>query len=198
MKKPDTLKDFLRNTVALVGAGYTNVLAVKIPAKKLAKLEAIQNKIAKAYETDKTRSQRAYAKSQGYANFQAIAYREHIFVFHTEGEIKDSIALGKGFVDFQKRRSLDLEISDYLKLVLYRDERGKLTVRLAREVFKDFKNQFELAYKQKSGSLYHSTIKRLSNLPPYRGIQLQKIELIKYLKEQHKNYGVKWHIPFKL
>jgi len=198
MKKEETLKGFLRQLIAHIGSGYTNILIVHIPKKKEYKRDRVLTKIRLNYKTVTTRSQRYYAKKKGFANFQAISYMNMVVILHTKGLIKDEIDVSNGFMCFEKKSSLKLNISDYLKLVIFRDERNKITVRLDKEIFRDFKSEFDLAYKKKSGFLYNKLLSRLSHLPPYRGLQLQKILILKYLKQKNKENGVKWDIPYKV
>jgi len=198
MKKEETLKGFLRQIVAHIGSGYTSILVVQIPKKKEHKKEKVLTKLRLNYKTDSTRSQRYYAKKKGYANFQAISYMNMVVILHTRGLIKDEIDVGNGFTCFEKKSSLELNISDYLKLVIFKDERDKITVRLNNETFRSFKSEFDLAYKKKSGFLYNKLLSRLSHLPPYRGLQLQKIMILKYLKQKNKESGVKWNISKRL
>lgn len=198
MKKEETLKGFLRQLISHIGSGYTNILVVQISKKKEYKRESILTKIRLNYKTLDTRSQRYYAKKKGFANFQAISYMYIVVLLHTKGLIKDEIDIGNGFICFKKKSSLELDISSYLKLVIFKDERNKITVRLAKETFRGFKIDFDIAYKKKSGFMYNKTLRRLSGFPPYRGIQLQKIIMLRYLKQKNKETGFKWNIPKKV
>ncbi len=198
MKQVQTLKGFLRQMIAHIGSGYINILVITIPKKKEHKKEKILTKIRLNYQTDLTRSQRYYAKKKGFANFQAISYMNMVVILHTRGLIKEKIDVGNGFVCFDTKSSLELNISDYLQLVIFRDERKKLTVKLNRETYRGFKNEFDLAYKKKSRFIYNNLLRRLSGLPPYRGIQLQKIAILKYLKQKNKENGISWNIPIKI
>ena len=198
MKRTDTLKEFLRHSVALIGAGYTNILITKIPEHKEYVKETIYFKITRSYNTNTTRSQRYYAKKKGYANFQAVTFRNFILILHTKGKIAEDTHKGNGFIDFEKKNRITIPLTKYLIVDIFRDERKKLTVKLNTETYRNFKNEFDLAYKTRSGFSFHNIIKKLSNLPPYRGIQLQKIEMVKYLRQRHKDYGVKWTIPTRL
>ena len=195
MKKAENLKQFLGHIINHTAKGYIYYKIVEIPAKKLHKKEKILKKIENNYQTFMSRSQRAYAKKKGFVNFQAVNYKSLIVILHTEGEIKPEIDLGKGFIPFTQKNRLELNISPYLQIVIFRDERGKITARIGKETLQDYKNELREAFKTKNGYRFHKTIKRFQGLPLYRGILKQKKDTLKWVHTQQKNFGTKWNIP---
>lgn len=197
MKKATDLKYFSKCVIAFLGSGYVNYKIVTIPKKKsnLKKKEQIIKKLETLYNTNLTRSQRAYAKTKGKANFNAVAYNDIVLIFHTQGLISLDIDLGKGWLIFDEKNSLKARISEHTQILFYKDERKKLTMRLSKENFKDLKNYINECFKTKNGYKFHELIKRLGGLPKYRGIQLQKKELIFYINELKKETGIKWSTP---
>jgi len=195
MKRAENLKEFMSHTINFLAYGYTKVLITRIPKKKLAKKNEIYSRVAKNYNAWATRSQRAYAKSKGYANFQMLVYLDLILIFHTRGEIKPEIDLGNGFVCFEQNNRLELKLSDYLGVIFFRDERNKITVRLSKETLKDFKNEIRESFKNKNGRRYNYTLNRFKGLPIYHGIIQQKKDTLKWLRENHKKFNSSWSIP---
>jgi len=200
MHTADDIKSFLRHLVNYLGKGYRSYLVVRIPPKKMRpdKKAAVLKKITQNYQTNLTRSQRAYAKSKGFANFGAVNYRDIVVILHTKGKIKPEIGMPKGFTSFNEKSSLNLKISPYLELIVFLDERKRVTVRLSRETIADFKEEMMKAFKSEDGRHFHTTLTRFSNLPVYRGIFMQKKVLHSWLVKKKKAFGVKWNLPKNL
>lgn len=194
MKKAENLKEFIRYIIAFVGTGYTNYKLVEIPPKKSSKKEIIIRKIADSYQTNLTRSQRAYAKSKGKANFNGVAFNNMLFICFTNGAISQEIDLGNSIGHFEEKNSISIRLSDYTTINIFIDERKKITAKMSKETFRDIKNQLQDAFKKKNGYLFHSILKKVSGFPNYRGFQLQKRDLVFYCNEQKKEHGVKWNI----
>jgi hypothetical protein len=182
MKRAKDLKSFCNYVTNYLGHGYTSVLIVNIPLKKEHKKDLILQKIEKNYHTYMSRSQRAYAKSKGFANFGAVQFKNTVVIMHTNGSIKQEIDYGNGFVSLNK---FSANISDFLSVDFYKDERDKYTCKLSKEIYADIKN----------GTLYHLILKRLCGFPRFRGFQLQRARLKEFLRKNHKDYAVKWSIP---
>ena len=195
MIKADNLKTFIGGVISYLGHGYTSYKVLYVPEKKLHKLNTIHNKIDKAYKAYMTRSQRAYAKKKGFANFGAVSYRNIVVILHTKGKISNEIDLGNGWEAFSKKKPVKIDISSYLDIVIFIDERGKITARLGKETLQDYKNELKEAFKTKNGYRFHKTIKRFQGLPLYRGILKQKKDTLQWVHTQQKNFGTKWYIP---
>lgn len=194
MKTANNLKEFIRLIIAYVGCGYTNYKIVDIPPKKANKKDIIIEKLAAIYGTNLTRSQRAYAKSKGKANFNGVAFNNILFICFTNGSISNDIDLGNGFTRFEEKNSLSVKLSDYTTINIFTDERKKLTAKMDKETFRDLKNQLRECFKKKNGYQFHKILKKVSGFPNYRGFQLQKRELVFYCNEQKKANGVSWVI----
>lgn len=198
MKKCKTLKEFIRNCILVISSGYTNYKIVQIPEKKIYRKGEIFRKIECNYQTNLTRSQRYYAKSKGFANFKAIQYKETIFICYTKGTIKPNIDKGEGWLDFNIKRRLRLNISLYMAINIYKDEREKITAKVDTLIFRDTKAEIKECFKTKNGFRYHNILKKWHNLPRYRGIQLQKKELVFYINKLKKDSkSITWKVPFK-
>lgn len=197
MKKCKTLKEFIRNSILCISSGYTKYKIVEIPKKKIHKKEKILAKIEREYRTDLTRSQRLYAKSKGFANIKAIQFKEVVLICYTSGEIRQEIDLGKGWVDFNEKSLLRANISDYLSIDIFKDERKKITAKISNDIFKATKLEIKECFKTRNGFRFHNIFKKIHGLPNYRGFQLQKKDLVFYCNELKKNNKkINWTIPY--
>lgn len=197
MKKCNTLKEFIRNSILCISSGYTTYRIATIPQKKRYKKPQILKNIEKTYQTNLTRSQRYYAKKKGFANFKAVQYKELVLICYTNGEIKQEIDLGKGWADFNKKSRLRLNISDYISIDVFRDERKKLTAKMSKELLTDTKAEIKEAFKTRNGFRFHNILKKWHSLPTYRGFQLQKKDLVFFINGLKKdNKQIKWTVPF--
>lgn len=194
MKRAENLKEFIRYIIAFIGTGYTNYKLVEIPPKKANKKEIIIRKLSDTYQTNLTRSQRAYAKSKGKANFNGVAFNNILFICFTNGSISNEIDLGNGIGRFEEKNSLSIRLSDYTTINIFIDERKKITAKMSKETFRDIKNQLQDCFNQKNGYLFHNVLKKVSGFPNYRGFQLQKRDLVFFCNEQKKIHGVGWNI----
>jgi hypothetical protein len=186
MKQITDIKEFCRAVLRLAGQGYTQYKINEIPEKK--GLPHIKKRILKKvddrYQIEITKDQRYYKKSKGFANYGAFEYRNKIYIFKTEGVVAPGEE--NGFNKIPK--DLNFVISDYLTLILYRDERGKLTFRLSKTNYRSIKEQLKQAMQRGDGAKFHTIQKKIRNLPPYRGIGKQKGELLRYLIKIRKLY----------
>ncbi|MCT7609972.1 hypothetical protein N5U14_03825 [Aliarcobacter butzleri] len=197
MKKCDNLKDFLKYTIAAIGSGYIYIKISYIKKEKTHKKEQILEKIKSVYNTNLTRNQRTYRKNnKGLANFLGVEFNNCIVILHTRGEIPQSLDIGKGWVDFTIKNALSVEISEFLTVNIYRDERQKLTVKLDKSIYRDYKNEILESFKTRNGNRFHKVLKKVHNLPKYRGFQLQKRDIIFYINNLKKDTGIKWNIGY--
>lgn len=191
MKKVENIKDFCRNILSYVGAGYSDYKINVIPEKKAAdalKVSRIQKKIIEKYDTDLTKDQRYYKKSKGYANYGSIYFKNKIYLFRTSGERVET----ENFQEVPDQ--LTLEISEYLTLILFRDERGKFTFKMSKGTFRKIKEKIRIALIKKDGRSFHFEINKLRGLPTYRGIELQKNQLKKWIKKEQKKYKTNFNV----
>ena len=138
----------------------------------------ILKKIENQYLTSLSRGKRQYRRIKGLRNYSAINYKDLIIILATNG----SGELDNGFKKFNE--SLKIEISPYLAIVIHRDERNKLTIRLDRDTYRYFREEFKKSiektdwYKYKLlRSRYFNLIKALQ----WKGVGKQTKELGKMI-----------------
>ncbi len=183
------INNFTKQIMRYAGNGYKYIQVSTIPQNKIYKLHKIEEKIDKKYNTNLTTYQRQYKRRKGQANFVSLRYKTTIIILKTEGEtdIEDNFNSLLGSV-------LTFE---YLKLVLFRDERGKMTYKLDKDILKDIKTKLSLSIKNRQGRVFHSELSKLKTLGkvlPYRGINLQISSILKMIKEKQKEHGTKWEV----
>ena len=190
MIKSDNLKTFLGATISYLGHGYIYYKIVSIPQKKINKKAQILKKIKKNYQTKKTRSQRAYAKKKGKANFGAVNYNNLVIILHTKGEISPEIDYGKGWLEFKEKSKIELNLSDYTSIIIFRDERKKITARLSKIVLEDVKNRINEALRKRDKKALYAVLNAFKGYPLFRGIVMQKKALKSWLRERlrEENY----------
>jgi len=189
--KSDNLKTFIGSTISFLGHGYTTFKIVSIPQKKIHKKAQILQKIEKNYQTKKTRSQRAYAKKKNRANFGAVCYNNTIIILHTKGEIDEKIDYGKGWYQFKEKTKIELNLSDYTSIIIFRDERKKITARLSKIVLEDVKNRINEALKKRDKKALYAVLSSFRGYPLFRGIVMQKKALKEWLRLKLKDQNYK-------
>jgi len=183
MKKVENLNQFSNLLIRLIGAGYTNIKISKIPPKKLSKMAQICSKIENQYKTSLSRGKRQYKRIRGLRNYNAISYKNLIVILATNG--KES--LDNGFKKFNGK--LKITISDYLSIVIHKDEREKLTIRLDRDTYRYFREEFKKAIEEQNGQKYYNLRAKYLNLTKslkWKGIGKQSKELNKLINEFKK------------
>jgi len=193
MKKIKDIKDFCKCVLSAVGSGYIYYKVNKIPtdkAKDILKLERILKKIDENYNTDKNKDWRYRNKRNGFANYQAFYYLENIYIFRTSGKYENK---ENGFLLHKDK--IEFQLSEHLGLTLFRDERNKLTFKLSKTFLRAKKERLKIAIINKNGRAFHNEIKLLGGFPPYRGIQIQKVNLKKYINKLQKNKKFQFSLP---
>jgi len=197
MRKIKDIKEFCRYVLSAVGSGYKYYKVNEIPKSKYEdpiKLERILLKVDAIYKTEMNKDWRYRNKLEGNANYQGFYYLGKIYLFRTNG-----IRLAeeeKGFKShFDK---IDLELSENLGLILFRDERNKLTFRLSKKYYKAKKEKLKYAIRNNDGKSFHYELKMLKGFPTYRGIQLQRIDIKKYINRLQKQQKFKFNVPLYL
>jgi len=191
MQEYTELKLLLKQIMRLVGNGYKYISISKIPKNKLHKKHKILEKLERKYDLNLTTWQRQYKRRKNKANYKGLIYQDTIMIFRTEGEteIKDN----------SFKSVLNTPISfNYLSVILYKDEREKLTYRLNKELIKTIKANIALALKNKNGTKFHNEIKKLYNLHkvmPYRGFMLQLKTILEFIKKKQKYYNTNYTTP---
>jgi len=183
MKKAENLKDFSNFLIRLIGAGYTNIKISKIPPNKLTKIAKISQKIENQYQTNITRGKRQYKRIRGLRNYNAILYKDLVILLATNG----SEPLDNGFKKFNGK--LKIKISQYLSIVIHKDERNKLTIRLDRDTYRWFREEFKKAIEKGDGQKYYNLRAKYLNLVKslkWKGLGKQSKELNKTINELKK------------
>jgi hypothetical protein len=186
----EDIQSLTKQIMRYAGNGYKYIQVSKIPEEKMKKVSKIEEKIRRRYNTNLTTYQRQYKRRQNKANFVALRYKKTIIVLKTDGETEIE-------ENFQNIFGSVLSF-DYLKIVLFRDERNKMTFRLEREILRDIKTKIKLTIKNRRGRSFHSEIRRLytlSKVLPYRGINRQISAILKMIKEEQKKHGTAWEVP---
>ncbi len=194
MEKVKDLEQFCRIVLSCVGTGYNSYRINRIPSKKAQnslKLSHILNKVENQYKSHLNKDARYRNKKQGYANYRAFYFMENIYIFRTSGiQIENQ---ENGFKAHNDK--INFKISDSLDLDLFRDERGKLTFKLGRTTYRAKKEKIKMAINNQDGKTFHTEIKKLGGFPRYRGIQIQKRDLVFFINRLQKNRRVKFNLP---
>lgn len=186
------LKPFFRSVMRYAGNGYLECQISKIPEKKRHKVPHIDAKMRKHYMSDLTQGQRQYRRKKGLANYTVLRYRNNLYVV-----LKSP---GKDTVE-EKWRSIyraPMQLGAVLKLQLHRDEKGKNTVKLSRDLLKETRSKILTAIEKKNGRQFHKEITKLYNLSstiPYRGLNMQISDLLKDVRHAQKKHGTRWSVP---
>ena len=182
MKRAETLKEFTHLLLSYVGTGYGYYKISHIPDKKSHRTVQILKKVSEYYQTQLSQGKRQYRRKRGIANYALVSYKNIIVVLHTEGKSIDEER------DFKRigKKGISLEISKFLTLILFKDERDKWTYRLGKETFLFFKGELEVAYEHSNGRKFHTLKAMFNHLPPYMGIWRQKIALNQHIKKLQK------------
>jgi hypothetical protein len=96
------------------------------------------------------------------------------------------------------KKKIELSLKSGLCLEVIRDERGKISVKMCKQLLREFRVLFREAYHKRDGRLYYATIKRLHNLHKvvrYRALQLQVSDLLKEIQYLRKKHGRRWSVP---
>ena len=187
MKRVTTLNDFVQNIIKYLGSGYKYYKVVKIPRKKQHKIAEICTKIQNSYETNLSRGKRQYKRKLNKANYGAVNYRDIIIILRTAGEHNDKENEFKQFV-----KNLTVEISEHLTLVFFRNEHKRITVKLDKQTYKRFREDFYIAIKNNNGRNYNKLKAMWRNLPRFKGIGVQGSQLHKYIATKLQEFERNW------
>jgi len=191
MQEYQELRLLLKQIIRLVGNGYKYISISKVPENKKAKIGKIKEKLTKKYNLSLTTWQRQYKRRKNKANYWGLLYQNTIIILKTNGDTD--------IQDNSFKNAINSEISfNYLSLVLYFDERNKLTYKLNKELIKDIKAKLELALKNRNGRNFHHELKKIYNLHkvmPYRGFMLQLKTILEFIKIKQKYYNTNYTTP---
>lgn len=183
MQKAETLKELCQGCLRYVGNGYIYYKISHIPNKKALKTAQILLRVSQHYKTDLSSGKRQYRRKQNLANYQLIHFRSMIIIFRTSGNNADDPGEFKEF----GKKGIELKISKDLKLILFRDERQKLTFRLSKENYSFFSGELQKAHEKRNGQKFHILKMMFNNLPFYVGIGKQKRSLNELIKKLQKD-----------
>jgi hypothetical protein len=190
MQKYSDIHKFTQQIMRFVGNGYKYIQISQIPEKKQHKKNKILSKLESKYNTNLSVWQRQYRRRKNLANFVALNYDNTIVILKTNGETE----LNEKFEDV-----LNSVIAfNTLQLVIYKDERNKLTFRLSKELFRNIKAKIQLSLKNKRQKDFQNEITKLYNLHrklPYRGLMLQISTLLRDIKKLQKQYNTNYKVP---
>ena len=139
-----------------------------------------------------TRGKRQARRLRGEANFGAIQFLNILVILKTEGSEKIS-KLGE-FLPFEK---LEINITEDCGIFLYRTNDKKISIKITRDMYLNFKGNYELCFKRNEGRKFHDLQRKWNGLPHYRGIGEQRSNLLVFLKELKKKYSRKWDLDYK-
>jgi len=194
MTKVKDLNEFCKIVLSCIGTGYNAYKINKIPRNKAQnslKLSHILDKVEKLYNTNLNKDARYRNKKKGNANYRGFYFLENIYIFRTSGHQIENQE--NGFK--QHNDKITFEISENLHLDLFRDERNKLTFKLGKITYIAKKEKIKMAINNQNGQSFHNEIKLLGGFPTYRGIQMQKKELVKFINRLQKRRRVKFSLP---
>jgi hypothetical protein len=190
LKEFDNITELLKQIMRYVGNGYKYISVSKIPENKFYKKHKIIEKLTKKYELNLTTWQRQYKRRKGIANHIGLLFRDTIIILKTEGS--------SNINDNSFKNVLNTPISfKYISVILYKDERGKLTYKLNKEQIKTIKANLGLFIKNRNGTSFHKELKKLYNLHRvinYRGFMLQVKTILNFIKEEQKKHGTKFQV----
>jgi hypothetical protein len=187
MKTAKNLKEFTQEVIKYLGSGYKYAKVVQIPHKKRRRSHEIAKKVSEYYKTDLSRGKRQHRRRKNLANYGAVMFQDRIIVIlRTSGEHNDNQR------EFKEVSKLEVELSEWLGLIFFKNEFDRWTVRVSRDTYRRIKADIQLAIKNNNGRNYHKLISMWRGLPWWKGIGRQSSELHRYTKELLKKYGRSW------
>ena len=189
MKVFEGLKPFARTLINYVGNGYVYCQISHIPEGKMDEIKKIDKKLTKKYQTDLTQGQRQHRKRKGLCNYKALRFYNLILILKTTGEdeLKEDWEniLGKEIVFVR------------LSVVVFRDERGKLTLRIGKTYLREIRHTLDNIISKQKKKEFNEIITLLYNLSRtarYRGIQIQISNILREIKAMQKLHGTNYKI----
>lgn len=188
MRQPNNLKEYCKDIIRYVGSGYNAFKIVRIDENKAHRTNEILLKVSEHYKTNLSRGMRHKGRLKNIANYGAIYFKNTIIILRTAGEHTDK---ENEFIPIGKK--MEIILSEWVGLILHKDEREIWTFRLSAETFSRFRGDYFLAYKNKDGRKFHTLEKMWAGFPFYHGIGKQRIVLFEYFREWKKTYKCDWN-----
>jgi len=187
MKVAKTLKQFTQEIIKYLGSGYKYAKVVSIPSKKRHRSHEIAKKVSEYYQTNLSRGKRQHKRRKGLSNYGAVMFQDRmIVILRTNGEHNDKPN------EFKEVSRLEVELSEWIGLVFFKNEFDRWTVRVSRETYRRIKLDLQLAIKNGNGRTYHKLLDMWRALPWWKGIGRQSAELHRFIKEELKKYKRAW------
>jgi len=187
MKVAKTLKQFTQEVIKYLGSGYKYAKVVSIPSKKRHRSNEIAKKVSEYYQTDLSRGKRQHRRRKDLANYGAVMFQDRIIIIlRTSGEHNDNDR------EFREVSKLEVELSEWIGLVFFRNEFDRWTVRVSRDTYRRIKADIQLSIKNGNGRTYHKLLDMWRALPWWKGIGRQSSELHRFIKDELKKYKRGW------
>jgi len=187
MKRAKTLKQFTQEVIKYLGSGYKYAKVVSIPPKKRHRSHEIAKKVSRYYQADLSRGKRQHRRRKDLANYGAVMFQDRIIIIlRTSGEHNDNDG------EFREVSKLEVELSEWIGLVFFRNEFDRWTVRVSRETYRRIKLDLQLAIKNGNGRTYHKLLDMWRALPWWKGIGRQSVELHRFIKDELKKHKRSW------
>lgn len=187
MKIAKNLKEFTKEVIKYLGSGYKYAKVAYIPPKKRFRTKEIIEKVSNHYQTNLSRGKRQHRRRKQLANYGAVMFQDRLIVIlRTAGEHNDEAR------EFREVNKLEVQLSEWVGLIFFKNEFNRWTVRVSRETFRRVKADLQLAVKNGNGRAYYKLLDMWRGLPWWKGIGRQSSELHRYTKELLKKYNRGW------
>jgi len=189
------LRAFIRSLMRYIGNGYTECQISAIKQKKRVDhlLKQTDAKLSKKYLSTLSQGQRQYRKRKGLCNYIVLRYKNLLYVVLKTNKGEDELR-----ERWENIYNKPLPLGNILELVIYKDERGKNTVKISKKLFREIRASIHLTIEKRNGRRFHAELKKIYNLSrtlPYRGLNIQLSNLLKDIKKWQKKHGTKWEVP---
>jgi len=192
MKQYSNIRGFLISLIRYVGNGYKECQITYIPKSKEDKKRSILKKIEKKYNTNLTQGQRQYRRVKGLCNYAALNFNNIIILLRTPGKSEYNSEKWENIIN------KEIQFNNLLSYKLYKDERGKLTIRLSKDSLRAFNYYIEASIKSKNIKNFNqaiTTLYKLHKVVRYRGFMLQIKQILKRANELQKKHGTNFKTP---
>lgn len=199
--KPTSWQGFVQQTHYLLSrAGYRYYCVTKYPEKKRDKWDKIDEKLINRYHTNISTKQRSTNKKNKNANFMFLRFEDTAIIFMAtnkfEGvktKVRDGILIEDKFFDIQVK-SLKLYFGRATSLKIHYNEKQTLTVSMTEQMYQDqtarlYETALKIAETRNIG-LAHYEYSKLNGLPAWRGIIVQKLQLLETFVQELKRHNI--------
>lgn len=173
-------KAFLQQAVRLISSGYDYYHLVTYPERKKDRWEWIDKKLTEKYQVTTNKFKAYRNKRKGIPNTRVIRYGSTCLILRTSDDVR-GVGDPDPFTTILSTK-LRVKISDSLEFEIYKEERGgkwHTTVRLSRDTYDRIKTEIYENIRKGELRMAQESFNRLNELPAYRGIIVQKMNLRK-------------------